>query len=113
MSNKADVKVLGSKCEEGFKLIVGRHEYRVICEVACCYTTLAYAGNHHYNTNGAITLKVFMDNKETDIEDLDPYVVEQIFNFVQNSINGQDACSWNSRGKSRHEAKVYKEDDLL
>lgn len=112
MSNKEDVKVLGDKCKEGFKLIVGRHEYRVICEVACYQIALAFVGNHQYNTNGAIKLKVFVDNKETDIGFIDPYAMEKIFDFIQNAINGQDSCWWNSRGKSRHDEKVYKEDEF-
>ena len=100
-------------CEKGFKLIIGKHEYRVVCEVACCHTTLAFVGNHQYHTNGAIALRVFMDNKETDIEMIDPYAMEQIFYFIENSINGQDACYWNDRGTNRHNGKIYKEDELV
>lgn len=102
-------------CEEGFKLAIGKHEYRVFCTFAYANNAMVVVNtgndghNREYYTNGALALTIFRDNKEVSIEQLDEWTIKVIFDFIANSINGQDSTGWNYRGTNRHANKVYKE----
>lgn len=81
-------------CKKGFKLKVNNHEYFVVCDFA------QFKKDHNWSM--VLSVKVFVDGKETEPRKIDAYAKEKISDYIENTINGQDTLYWDWDGMNRH-----------